>query len=75
MSVTTGDANTDALLTELAALPTTFNNSLTGAVDINAAFTLNSGYLVRALRPAGPHTRPFATLQLYRALVLAALVW
>ena len=47
MSVTTGDANTDAILTSLAAMPTTFNNSLTGSVDINAAFTLASGYLVR----------------------------
>jgi Amt family ammonium transporter len=46
MSVTTGDANTDAILTTLATLPTTFNNSLAGAVDVNAAFTLGSGYLV-----------------------------
>ena len=47
MSVTSGNADTDAILTSLAALPTTFNGSLTGAVDINAAFTLASGYLVR----------------------------
>ncbi len=47
MSVTSGNVATDAVLTSLAAMPTTFNNSLTGAVDINAAFTLSSGYLVR----------------------------
>ena len=57
MSVTSGNADTDAVLTSLAALPTTFNGSLTGAVDINAAFTLASGYLVRARRPpGGSHT-------------------
>ena len=36
-----------ANLTTLSALPTTYDGSLTGAVDINAAFTLGSGYLVR----------------------------
>lgn len=30
----------------LGTFPITFNGQLTGAVDINAAFTLGSGYLV-----------------------------
>lgn len=39
-------------LTTLATNPTTFNGELTGSVDINAAFTLSSGYLVCTPRPA-----------------------
>ena len=30
----------------LATFPTAFNGTLTGAVDINSAFTLTSGYMV-----------------------------
>ena len=57
MSVTSGNVDTDAILTSLAAMPTTFNNSLTGAVDINAAFTLASGYLVRPPPPGAAPRR------------------
>jgi Amt family ammonium transporter len=38
--------STPGTVADLAALPTVFDGALTGAVDINAAFTLSSGYLV-----------------------------
>ena len=72
MSVTTGDANTDAILTTLSTLPTTFNNSLAGAVDINAAFTLSSGYLVGPPSSCLVPADLSRTLQSYRASVPAA---
>lgn len=49
----------DALIAvaTLAGFPAVFNGTLTGAVDVNAAFTLGSGYLVRPA-PAAPPPVP-----------------
>ena len=44
MSTTAFDAQ--SALAALSAFPAVYNGSLTGAVDVNAAFTLGSGYLV-----------------------------